>query len=232
MMTNDFLIHSIYIGVLLTLGTYALGIRLRRLTGWGIFNPLLVATLLCIAILSLSHIPYSTYAAGAGPISYLLTPATICLAVPLYEQIEHLKHNSHAITMGVTAGVLASMITVLLLVLILGMDHRAYVTMLPKSITTAIGMGVSEELGGNTPVTIMVIIITGIVGNILSERFLRIMHIKHPIAKGIAIGAAAHVIGTSKAMEMGKTEGAMSSLAIVTSGIITVVVASVFASLA
>ena len=147
-------------------------------------------------------------------------------------EIEQLKHNSRAIGMGVTAGVLASMITVLLLVLILGMDHRAYVTMLPKSITTAIGMGVSEELGGNTPVTIMVIIITGIVGNILSERFLRIMHIKHPIAKGIAIGSAAHVIGTSKAMEMGKTEGAMSSLAIVTSGIITVVVASVFASLA
>lgn len=231
-MTNGFLIHSVYLGVLLTLGTYAIGIRLRRLTGWGIFNPLLVATLLCIAILSFGHIPYATYAAGAGPISYLLTPATICLAVPLYEQIEQLKRNSRAVAMGVTAGVLASMITILLLVLILGMDHRAYVTMLPKSITTAIGMGISEELGGNTPVTIMVIIITGIVGNILSERFLRIMHIKHPIAKGIAIGSAAHVIGTSKAMEMGKTEGAMSSLAIVTSGIITVVVASVFASLA
>lgn len=231
-MIHDFFLNSVYLGVLLTLGTYAIGIWLRRLTGWGIFNPLLVATLLCIAILSLGHLPYSAYAAGAGPISYLLTPATICLAVPLYEQIEQLKHNSRAIGMGVTAGVLASMITVLLLVLILGMDHRAYVTMLPKSITTAIGMGVSEELGGNTPVTIMVIIITGIVGNILSERFLRIMHIKHPIAKGIAIGSAAHVIGTSKAIEMGKTEGAMSSLAIVTSGIITVVVASVFASLA
>lgn len=231
-MIHDFFLNSVYLGVLLTLGTYAIGIWLRRLTGWGIFNPLLVATLLCIAILSLGHLPYSAYAAGAGPISYLLTPATICLAVPLYEQIEQLKHNSRAIGMGVTACVLASMITVLLLVLILGMDHRAYVTMLPKSITTAIGMGVSEELGGNTPVTIMVIIITGIVGNILSERFLRIMHIKHPIAKGIAIGSAAHVIGTSKAMEMGKTEGAMSSLAIVTSGIITVVVASVFASLA
>lgn len=231
-MIHGFLLSSVYLGVLLTIGTYAIGIWLRRLTGWGIFNPLLVATLLCIAILALGHIPYSTYAAGATPISYLLTPATICLAVPLYEQIEQLKRNSRAITLGVTAGVLASMITILLLVVILRMDHQAYVTMLPKSITTAIGMGISEELGGNTPVTIMVIIITGIVGNILSERFLRIMHIKHPIAKGIAIGSAAHVIGTSKAMEMGKTEGAMSSLAIVTSGIITVVVASVFASLA
>lgn len=231
-MIHGFLLSSVYLGVLLTIGTYAIGIWLRRLTGWGIFNPLLVATLLCIAILALGDIPYSTYAAGATPISYLLTPATICLAVPLYEQIEQLKRNSRAITLGVTAGVLASMITILLLVVILRMDHQAYVTMLPKSITTAIGMGISEELGGNTPVTIMVIIITGIVGNILSERFLRIMHIKHPIAKGIAIGSAAHVIGTSKAMEMGKTEGAMSSLAIVTSGIITVVVASVFASLA
>lgn len=231
-MIHDFMLSSVYLGVLLTLGTYAVGIWLRRLTGWSLFNPLLVATLLCIAILALGHIPYSTYALGATPISYLLTPATICLAVPLYEQIEHLRRNSRAVAMGVTTGVLASMITILLLVLILGMDHRAYVTMLPKSITTAIGMDVSQELGGNTPVTIMVIIITGIVGNILSERFLRILHIKHPIAKGIAIGSAAHVIGTARAMEMGKTEGAMSSLAIVTSGILTVVVASVFASLA
>lgn len=231
MTAHDFLLTSVYLGVLLTLGTYGIGMWLRKLTGWGIFNPLLVATLLSIAFLCICDIPYGTYARGADAISYLLTPATICLAVPLYEQMEHLKRNSRAVATGVTAGVLSSMLTILLLVLLLNMDHKAYVTMLPKSITTAIGMTISEELGGNTPVTIMIIVITGIVGNIMSERFLKIIRIKEPIAKGIAIGSASHVIGTAKAMEMGQTEGAMSSLAIVTSGIITVVVASVFASL-
>ena len=230
-MIHDFFLNSVYLGVLLTLGTYAIGIWLRRLTGWGIFNPLLVATLLCIAILSLGHLPYSAYAAGAGPISYLLTPATICLAVPLYEQIEQLKHNSRAIGMGVTAGVLASMITVLLLVLILGMDHRAYVTMLPKSITTAIGMGVSEKLGGYVSITVAVILITGILGNIIAENVCRIFRITDPIARGIAIGTASHAIGTTKALELGQIEGAMSSLSIVISGVLTVFGSSLFAPL-
>ena len=108
----------------------------------------------------------------------------------------------------------------------------AYVTLLPKSITTAIGMGVSEELGGNVPVTILVIVITGITGNIFAEKFLRLIKVREPIAKGIAIGSASHVIGTAKAMEMGQTEGAMSSLAIVTSGVLTVITASLFAQLA
>ena len=232
MFAQDFLLHSVYFGVLLTLGAYGVGLWLRNITGWALLNPLLVATLLCIGFLCLSDLPYSNYAEGADIISYLLTPATICLALPLYEQVEQLKKNSRAVVMGVTAGVLSSMVTILLLVLLLDMDHRAYVTMLPKSITTAIGMDVSEQLGGNTPVAIMVIIITGILGNIMSERFLKLTRIKDPIAKGIAIGSAAHVIGTARAIEMGQTEGAMSSLAIVTSGILTVVVASLFASLA
>lgn len=120
------------------------------------------------------------------------------------------------------------MFTILALTLILKMGDEAFVTLLPKSITTAIGMGLSEELGGNVPVTIMAIIITGITGNIFAEKFLKIIKVKNPVAKGIAIGSSSHVIGTSKAMEMGKTEGAMSSLAIVTSGILTVIVASAF----
>lgn len=159
-------------------------------------------------------------------------PRTVCLAVPLYEQIEHLKRNYHAVTLGIVAGVLSSMLSILGMVLLLGMEHQAYVTLLPKSITTAIGMSVSEELEGNVPVTILVIVLTGITGNIFAEKFLRLIKVKEPIAKGIAIGSASHVIGTSKAMEMGQTEGAMSSLAIVTSGVLTVIMASLFALLA
>jgi predicted murein hydrolase (TIGR00659 family) len=229
---HEFLTESVYLGVMLTLGTYSIGVWLKKKTGWTLMNPLLVSMVLCIAFLYATGTEYETYAEGASVISYLLTPATVCLAVPLYEQIEQLKRNCHAIALGIGAGVLASMISILGMVLLLGMNHQAYVTLLPKSITTAIGMGVSEELGGNVPITIFLIIITGITGNICAEKFLSIIKIKHPIAKGISIGSASHVIGTAKAMEMGQTEGAMSSLSIVTSGILTVVMASLFALLA
>ena len=229
---HEFLTESVYMGVMLTLGTYSIGVWLKKKTGWTLMNPLLVSMVLCIAFLYATGTEYETYAEGASVISYLLTPATVCLAVPLYEQIEQLKRNCHAIALGIVAGVLASMTSILGMVLLLGMNHQAYVTLLPKSITTAIGMGVSEELGGNVPITIFLIIITGITGNICAEKFLSIIKVKHPIAKGISIGSASHVIGTAKAMEMGQTEGAMSSLSIVTSGILTVVMASLFALLA
>lgn len=229
---HDFLAESVYMGVMLTLGTYCIGIWLKKVSGWTLMNPLLVSIVLSIGFLCATGTSYESYAKGADVISYLLTPATVCLAVPLYEQIEHLKRNYHAVVLGIVAGVLSSMLSILGMVLLLGMDHQAYVTLLPKSITTAIGMGVSEELGGNVPVTILVIVITGITGNIFAEKFLRLIKVKEPIAKGIAIGSASHVIGTAKAMEMGQTEGAMSSLAIVTSGVLTVITASLFAQLA
>lgn len=229
---HDFLAESVYMGVMLTLGTYCIGIWLKKVSGWTLMNPLLVSIVLSISFLCATGTSYESYAKGADVISYLLTPATVCLAVPLYEQIEHLKRNYHAVATGITAGVLGSMTSILGMVLLLGMDHQAYVTLLPKSITTAIGMGVSEELGGNVPVTILVIVITGITGNIFAEKFLRLIKVREPIAKGIAIGSASHVIGTAKAMEMGQTEGAMSSLAIVTSGVLTVITASLFAQLA
>jgi predicted murein hydrolase (TIGR00659 family) len=229
---HDFLTESVYLGVILTLGTYWLGLWLRNKTGWTLLNPLLVSIILSIAFLCATGTSYESYKKGADVISYLLTPATVCLAVPLYEQLEHLKRNIHAVAIGISTGVLASMLSILGMVLLLHLDHQAYVTLLPKSITTAIGMGVSKELGGNVPVTIIVIVITGITGNIFAEKFLKLIKIKEPVAKGIAIGSASHVIGTSKAMEIGKTEGAMSSLAIVTSGVLTVITASLFSFLA
>lgn len=229
MMMNDILKESVYLGVMLTIGTYGLGMWLKNKTGLALMNPLLVALLLCIGFLWFTDTPYELYADGTEIINYMLTPATICLAVPLYEQIEQLKRNPRAIAVGITMGVLSSAFTILALVLILGMEYSDYITLLPKSVTTPLGMSVSAELGGNVPVTIMAIVLTGITGNIIAEPFLKFMNITEPIAKGIAIGSASHVIGTSKALEMGQSEGAMSSLAIVTSGILTVLTSSVFA---
>mgnify|MGYP000767346306 CR=1 FL=1 len=142
---------------------------------------------------------------------------------------EIVKKNFKAVAAGIVSGVLASLVSVLVLAKLFGLSHEQYVTLLPKSITTAIGMGISEELGGIVTITVAVIIITGILGNVIAELVCKVFHIQEPIAKGLALGTASHAIGTAKAMEMGPVEGAMSSLAIAVAGLLTVIGASVFA---
>ena len=140
-----------------------------------------------------------------------------------------LKNNFKAVTAGIVSGVLTNMITIWVLAVIMNLSHKEYVTLLPKSITTAIGMGVSEELGGYVTIPVAVIVITGVLGNILAEPVCRIFRITEPIAKGVAIGTSSHAVGTAKAMEMGEIEGAMSSLSIAVAGLLTVIGASIFA---
>lgn len=221
--------NSVFMGVLISLGSYMIGTWLKKKTGWTLMNPLLVSIVLVISFLLLTGISYDSYKRGANLISYLLTPATVCLAVPLYEQFELLKRNSRAVIVGIVAGVLSSLCSILLFALVFKLDHTSYVTLLPKSVTTAIGLGISEIIGGNVPVTVVVIVITGVIGNIFAEGFLKLIKVTEPIAKGIAIGSASHAVGTAKAMELGEIEGAMSSLSIVVCGVTTVFAASVFA---
>ncbi len=230
-MIGDFFSEAVFLGVFITLGAYFLGIYIKQKWKLAIFNPLLMAIIFTMIFLLVSRMPYDVYYEGAKYISYLLTPATVSLAIPLYEQFEPLKKNVRAILVGIVTGVLTSMVSVLLLAVIFHFDHQEYVTFLPKSITTAIGMGVSEELGGYVAITVAVIIITGIVGNMIAESVCRMFHITEPVAKGIAIGSASHAVGTTKAMEMGEVEGAMSSLSIVLSGLLTVFGAMIFAHL-
>ena len=213
----------------ISLLAYELGMLLKKKFGLPIFNPLLISIAVVIVFLAVFDINYQNYNDGAKYLSYLLTPATVCLAIPLYEQMEALKKNIKAILAGILSGVLTSLTVVLALALIFNLNHKMYVTLLPKSITTAIGMGVSEELGGAVTITVAVIIITGVLGNMLAETLCKLFHIEEPIAKGISIGSASHAIGTAKAMEMGDVEGAMSSLSIAVAGILTVVGASIYA---
>lgn len=228
---SEFLSQSAYFGVLISIAGYGLGALLKKKFKSPLINPLLISIILTIPVLLLLHIDYNTYYSGAQYLSWLLTPATVALAVPLYEQFELLKHNAVAVIAGIIAGVLSSLGSVMGLAVLFGFSHEEFVTFLPKSITTAIGMGVSEELGGIVPITAGVIIITGVLGNILGELVLKLFRIKEPVAKGIALGSSAHAIGTAKAMELGEAEGAMSSLSIAVSGIITVAGAAVFANL-
>lgn len=221
--------NSVFFGVTVSIFAYLLGTILKKKFKLAIFNPLLVSVIITIIFLLAFNIDYEKYNEGAKYLSYLLTPATVCLAIPLYEQFELLKKNVKAVVLGIFSGVLTSLLCILVMSVIFGFTHEQYVTLLPKSITTAIGMGISEELGGYVTITCAVIIVTGIVGNIIAEAVCKIFKIKEPVAKGIALGTASHAIGTAKAMEMGEVEGAMSSLSIGVSGLLTVVAASVFA---
>lgn len=227
---SEFLSNSAYFGVLISLAAYGLGSLLRSKLKCPLINPLLISIILTIPAILLLNIDYATYEEGAHYLSWLLTPATVALAVPLYEQFELLKKNIAAITVGVVAGVLSSLGSVLGLAVLFGFSHEEYITFLPKSITTAIGMGVAEENGGIVPITVGVIIITGVIGNMLGDMLLKLFRISEPVAKGIALGSSAHVMGTSKAMEIGEIEGAMSSLSVVVSGILTVAAAALFAN--
>lgn len=225
---NELFKTSVFFGMFITLLSYGIGAALKKKLRLPVFNPLLVAIILTILFLSLFRVDYEAYEEGAKYISFLLTPATICLAVPLYEQFELLRKNYRAVLAGILSGVLTSLCSILILARLFRLDHASYVTLLPKSITTAIGMGVSGELGGYVPITVAVIIVTGVIGNMFAETICRVFRIRDPIAKGIAIGTSSHAVGTAKAMEMGAVEGAMSSLSIVVSGILTVIFANIF----
>ena len=228
---NEMALDSLAFGMVISILGYQLGLFLKKKFRWAILNPLLISIAAVMAFLLIFRIDYDTYNASARYLSYLLTPATVCLAIPLYQQLSLLKENGKAIFLGIFSGVLISLVSILGLSALFGLSHAEYVTMLPKSITTAIGIGVSEEFGGNVAITAAVIIVTGVLGNICAESVCRIFRITHPVAKGIAIGTSAHAIGTAKAMEMGEVEGAMSSLSIVIAGICTMAGAGFFAGL-
>ena len=228
---KEILCNSAYFGVTVSLIGYGAGIMLKKKFKYAFLNPLLISIIFVIGVVLLCGVDYESYENSAQYLSYLLTPATVCLAVPLYQQMTLLKKNLAAVACGILAGVLASLGSVLLLAFLFGLEHDVYVTLLPKSITTAIGMGVSEELGGLVTITVAVIIVPGVIGNVIGEAVCKLFRIYEPIAKGLALGTSAHAIGTAKALEMGEVEGAMSSLAIAVAGLLTVIGASVFAGI-
>lgn len=228
---NEILGDSVFFGFALSLFCYYISVWIAKKVKLALFNPLLICTVLIIVILLATGIEYETYNRGAQYITYFLTPATVCLAVPLYRQFQVLKENVAAIVAGILGGCAACMVTVLVLAGIYELEHSIYASLLPKSITTAIAMGVSEEIGGISSVTVMAVVVTGILGAVIAPVIFKIFRIHHPVAQGLACGTAAHAIGTSKALELGEIQGAMSSLSIVVAGVITVIAAPLMAGM-
>ena len=210
-------------GVSVTLGAFALGTWLNRKTGMAIFNPLLLGSLFVIVFLSLAQIPLGDYQQSVSFISYLLLPATVSLAVPLYEQWQTLKKNAAAVLCGIAAGSVTSMVSIVAISWLLRLDPALAASLMPKSVTTAIGVEVAAELGGIGALAGSVIVLTGIVGNLSAAALCKICSLQDPVARGVAIGTGSHAVGTAKALQMGRVEGAVSSVSIAVAGVLTAV---------
>lgn len=215
-------------GILLTVIIYYLALRLYRKTGIQLLNPFLVSMTVIIAVLLLSDIPLTNYLEGGDWIVAGLPFTILLLALPLYRQLPLLLQHRKAIISGVLSGVITSILSVFFLGRLFGIDEALILSVIPKSITTPLGIISSEMIGGIAGITVIAIVFTGLLGVVIYIPVFKIFRITHPVAQGIAIGTTSHAIGTSKAMELGEIQGAMSGLAIVLSGIITIILAPVF----
>ena len=209
-------------GIVLSIAAFMLGVFLNKKTKLPLLNPLLIAVTVIILVLQVLRIPLDHFRKGAQFISLFLAPATAALAVSIYNQRKILGQYFAPVVIGCLAGSVASMISAFLLCKAFGLEDALVATMLPKSVTTPIAMAISEALGGIVPVTVAAVILTGIVGAMTAPLMVKLFRVKDPIAQGVAIGTCSHAIGTTKAMELGEIQGAMSSIAIGVAGLITV----------
>lgn len=219
--------NNILFGLVLSLGAFEIGLFINRKTNIAILNPLLIAILLVICFLFAFNIDFDTYNKGGQFINMFLGPSTVILAVPLYKQLDLLKRNAKAILIGVFMGSCLGIFSIVGISYLIGLDTSMIKSLIPKSVTTPIGIAISQQIGGLIPITVLAIIITGIIGAVFGPTICRIFKIEDRVAIGISIGTASHAVGTTKALELGDIEGAMSSLSIGIAGIITVIIAPI-----
>jgi predicted murein hydrolase (TIGR00659 family) len=224
---NELIAQSTYFGVVLSLLCYWIALKIASKVKSSLCNPLMVSIVLIIICLSVLGVSYETFNKSASTLTYFLTPTTVCLAVPLYRQYEVLKSNLKAILLGIAAGCVSCMITIVALAKIFAFDTVLTTSVISKSITTAIAIGLTEEMGGIPAITVACIMITGMFGACLASVLCKVFKIEHPVAQGLAIGTCSHALGTSRALEIGEVQGAMSSLAIGIAGIMTVILAPI-----
>lgn len=216
------LFGSPFFGIALSITAFWIGVKIQKKTGLVICNPLIIAIILVSAVLLIFKIPYESYNEGGSIINMFLAPATACLAVSIYTKIELLKKNWLPIVAGASCGSLASMGSVYLMCRLFKLDEAMTSSLIPKSVTTPIAVGIAGSHGGIVPVTVVAVIFTGILGSVLAPTLIKIFHVEDPMVAGLSIGACSHAVGTSKAIELGETQGAMSGLAIGICGILTV----------
>ncbi len=221
---NEMFSNSVYFGMAISIFAYWMGFEMKKKWKHPILNPLLISMILIILFLSIFKIDYETYDYGAKYITYLLTPATVCLAVPLYRQFQTLKNNITSVIAGILCGCMVHVFIIVGITVLFHVDHTLMFSMLPKSVTTPIAIGICDEIQGISAVTVIGVCMAGIIGAVIGPTILKIVKVTEPEAQGLALGTASHAVGTSKAVELGEIQAAMSSLAIVVTGIMTVVI--------
>ncbi|MBR3738853.1 MAG: LrgB family protein [Clostridia bacterium] len=220
---RDFLTGSAFFCVFMTIGAFLLGWFLQKKFKSPLLNPILIGAVLVMAALTVLHIPNSAYQEAVKPLSFLRTPATICLALSFYEQLMKLKKHLPVIIVGVILGTVGSMGSIIALAKLFGLEQQLLVSLLPKSVTTAIGVALCEEAGGIPAITTAAIIGTGILGNMLGPVLCKLFRFRHPVAQGVAFGTASHVIGTARAQETDPLTGAVSTLSLTLAGLLTAI---------
>ena len=221
---GDILSGSGFFAVALTVMAFCIGLACQKKWKKAVFNPIMIGAALVMLTLWALDIPVEQYQQDCKPLSYLLTPATICLAIAFYEQLQKLKKHLLAILIGVTGGTLSSLLSVWLMSKWFGFNEVLTTSLLPKSITTAIGVVISDQAGGIGALTTAVIIVTGILGNITGPQLAKLFRLRDPISQGVGFGTASHVIGTTRATEISPLAGAVSSLSLTLAGVITALV--------
>lgn len=216
--------------VVLTLFAYQMGVLCQKKFKLPIFNPILIGMIIVILTLKVTGLGTGEYQQGVKLMSWLMTPATVCLAIPMYEQFQALKQNLKAILVGVAAGALSCLAVLFVTCLVLHFDRNLTISLLPKGITAAIGVSLTELFGGTPSITTLGISVTGIGGNMFGVAFCKLFKITDPIAQGVAFGTGSHVIGTAKANELSPLTGAVSSLSLVVSGLLTALLFPMIAS--
>ncbi len=225
---SGFLTQSSYFGICLSIGIYLFFVLLKKRFPKLPVNPLLCAILSVIAVLVVFRIDYDVYNQSAKYLTYLLTPATICLAIPFYEQEEKIRENLLPVLGGIVAGVLANAALIAAFSIAFSLGHEVFVTLLPKSLTAAISIVLSSEYGGRPDITIIATIIAGQTGSLLAPWLYRVLRIDDPLARGVGLGTAAHAVGTARAMDMDELSGAASSFSMVMTGILSVMILPAF----
>ena len=215
--------------LLVTLIAYQFGLTLQKKFKSPLCNPSLISVVIVLVFLSLTGTPYSQYKQGTAYISWLMTPATVCLAIPMYEQLQILKRNFPMMLVGIISGSVTCIAMVLVFAVVFRFDSVLLASLLPKSITSAIGVPLSEMAGGLASVTTAAIILSGIFASMLGTTFCKLYRLTNPVAQGVAFGTASHVVGTTKAAELSQLTGAVSSLSLTLAGLISVVILSFFA---
>ena len=228
---NDFLSQLPLFSLVLTIGAYQIGLLLQKKWKSPLCNPLLVGVVLVVGVVLLTGFSVETYQTEMKIFSWFITPATVALAVPLYQQMQKLKKNLPAILAGVAAGAITALGSVFALCVLFSLDKQTTISLLPKSVTVAIGLALSRQSGGIEALTSLVIAFTGILGSVIGPMLCKLLRLKNPISQGVAFGTSSHVIGTAKANELGSIQGAVSSLSLAVAGILTAILFPLVVSL-